>query len=125
MSCCGQHKDRDGKPMPPVDSPNRISPGDPCVFCAYKHFHTARRLAEEPFYTAKNRGDIVGELVLAQWHLWKLNHLDLCRQLRDARHLVEHFREKEIDWTPMIEAFDAILTAENDLEKQQTDKKEE
>ena len=108
MSCgCGQR----GEKRP--DVPETIAPDEPCIYCAYKHFHTARRLAAEPFYTAKNRGDIEGELVLSQWHLWKLTHLDLCRDLRNIRHKVESFQEQEIDWSPAILTFDSLLALEN------------
>lgn len=113
MNCCGQHKRRDGSTEPASDRPERkILPDDPCVFCAYKHFHTARRLVQEYGYTAENRGDAVGELVLGAWHLWKTENIRLAEKVRDIRHKIEHRRESEVDWGPATDEFDLLIKAE-------------
>jgi len=103
MGCgCGKHKD--GKATPRADAPG-IAPTDPCVFCAEKHLATAYALAQESGYVPLNRARIIGELVASQWHLWRLS-LPLAEKIRDVRHLVQHRKESEIDWAPLISEMD-------------------
>lgn len=112
--------------MPKADVAEKILPSEPCVFCAEKHFHTARRLVEEYGYTAVNRGNAIGELVLCQWHLWKTGNDALCEMVRAARHLIQQRREAEVDWHPLLTAIDWLASQEasKDLEETKTDKKE-
>lgn len=104
--CCGNHND------PAPKSTRKTRPTDPCVQCAYKHFHTARRLVEEYGYTAENRGSAVGELVLCVWHLWKTGNDALAEQVRDIRHTIQEHREAEVDWHPVVTALDWIVVSE-------------
>jgi hypothetical protein len=38
-------------------------------------------------------------------HLWRLS-LPLAEKIRDVRHLVQHRKESEIDWAPLISEMD-------------------
>lgn len=111
MSCgCGQHAVGRGE----VDKPLRIKPDAECVFCGYKHFCAARAFWREGLasgYTTENRADICGELTAAQWHLWRKDYA-LAQMIRDIRHLVEHGREAEVDWSPALSAIDTLRLRE-------------
>jgi hypothetical protein len=112
MSCgCGQHKDRTGKPLEKADTPEKILPAEECVMCAEKHLSTAYALAQERGYVPVNRQRIIGELVACQWHIWKTN-LKLAESIRDIRHLIQHRREVEIFWEPVLSAIDSEVQKE-------------
>lgn len=117
MSCCGQHRDRTGKSLPNADVPYAIAPAEPCALCADKHLSTAYALAGEAGYadTIEYRKRICGELVLATWHIWRIDY-GLAEKLRDARHLAQRNRLAAIDWRPILAAMDARVTAEEKKE---------
>lgn len=75
-----------------VDRPGTKRPEEPCVFCAEKHLSTAYALAQEGGYEGKNRLRMIGELVLAQWHLW-LDHRAIAVKIRDLRHAVQSWKQ--------------------------------
>ncbi len=79
---CTCHKQHDAK----LDFAKR--PEEPCIYCAEKHIAAASALARENGYEAVNRSMMLGELILAQWHLW---HLDrpLGERVRDLRHALQ------------------------------------
>lgn len=65
-------------------------PEEPCIYCAEKHIAAAAALARENGYEAANRVMLVGELVLAQWHLWNLpGQRALAERVRDLRHALQ------------------------------------
>ena len=63
-------------------------PTEPCYLCAEKHIATAAALARENGYDSANRVMLIGELVLAQWHLWSLDR-KLAESVRDLRHQIQ------------------------------------
>lgn len=93
-----------------IDAPHLIRPDEPCLFCAEKHLAAAMQLANECGYEAPNRQKIVGELVLAQWHLYRKNY-SLAEKLRDIRHLVQSREESKIGtaWTEICMAVDSLI----------------
>lgn len=107
MACgCGKHGAVAG-----IDAPRSIRPGEPCVFCAEKHFSTAYALDGENGYGAVNRMRLIGELVLAQWHLWQ-QHPDTAAAIRNIRHAIEHHQAVPAEaWMQPAEAL-AQLTAD-------------
>lgn len=72
-------------------------PNEFCVVCIEKHISTAMSLAHEIGYVDINRPFIIGELGAAQLHIGN-NHPVLFNFIREARHLVQHGKESEIDW---------------------------
>lgn len=114
MGCgCGKHG--------PVSSdvPAVTRPDSPCVFCAEKHFATAFALAGENAYEAVNRLRLIGELVLAQWHLWE-RQPKTARAIRDIRHAVEHHLPVGSDaWEAVALDLDALTAAAADSETTQ------
>ena len=81
---CSCHKQHDKN----LDFAKR--PEEPCIFCAEKHIAAAAALARENGYEAMNRTMLVGELILAQWHLWNLPDLrPLAERVRDLRHALQ------------------------------------
>lgn len=107
MSCCGGHT-KSGRG---TDSPFYIAPEEPCVLCAEKHLATAYALACESGYATPNRQRIIGELVAAQWHLFR-EHGDLAMKIRAMRHLAQRRNEEKIDWLPALAEIDRIAAAE-------------
>ena len=91
-----------------VDSFGRKRPSTRCVFCAEKHVSTAYALAQERGYEGTNRAWIIGELVLAQWHL---AGGEAAEKLREARHLVQARREKDVDWSGVLVAVADLAAA--------------
>lgn len=75
-----------------------------CAYCAEKHFATAYALAREAEsaaeYAEADRAFVIGELVLAQWHLGKDS--PAAAALREARHLVQARRAGEVDWGMLL-----------------------
>lgn len=109
MGCgCGNHKDRTGKPMPPMDA-HEILPSEPCIFCAEKHLSYAYHLSKEVGYSAPNRQDIIGALVAVQWHIHRDNY-PFAVKLRNARHLIQERQESSVQWLPLLVEMDAIVT---------------
>ena len=88
MACSCKHNQR---------SPDGLEkkPRTPCVFCAEKHLSTAYVLANEVGYEDLNRMYIIGELVLAQWHLKE--HREVAMEIRKLRHFVQNRKEKDMD----------------------------
>lgn len=117
MGCCGKHKRGHGLP----DRAERILPTDECSLCAAKHLATAFVLAQERGYEAVNRAWIVGELCLAQWHLW-YDNLKLASNIREIRHLIQQRRERDVDWNPVLQEMDEVVKTE--LEKENNTKQE-
>ncbi len=68
------------------------------------------QLANECGYEVPNRQKIVGELVLAQWHLYR-KHYSLAEKLRDIRHLVQSREESKIGtaWTEICFEIDSLV----------------
>lgn len=97
-----------------IDAPHLIRPDEPCLFCAEKHLAAAMQLANECGYEVPNRQKIVGELVLAQWHLYR-KHYSLAEKLRDIRHLVQSREESKIGtaWTEVCFEIDSLVQIEN------------
>ena len=93
-----------------IDAPHLIRPDEPCLFCAELHLAAAMQLANECGYEAPNRQKIVGELVLAQWHLYRKNY-SLAEKLRDIRHLVQSREESKIGtaWTEICMDVDSLI----------------
>jgi hypothetical protein len=111
MSCCGKHKTMDGKPAPNYDA-HDVRPTEECVFCAEKHLATAYALAQEKGYEAVNRYRLYGELVEAQWHIWRRS-LPLAEKLRELRHLAQMRKDISAEqWREAIRMMDEITTAE-------------
>lgn len=106
MSCCGKHKDRNGT-QAQFDSFD-ILPTEECIFCGEKHFSTAYALAVEKGYESPNRQRIIGELVAAQWHLWKKAPA-IAARLRDIRHTVQQRKESSIRWTIECKIIDDFI----------------
>ena len=111
MGCCGQHAKSRGKADVPLAKSALTFPDEPCVFCAEKHLSTAWRIGKECGYESPNRQMAIGELVAAQWHLYR-EHLDLAKKIRDARHLIQWRREIEVDWAPIIAEINSLCDAE-------------
>ena len=122
MNCCGKHKrlltettkPTNGEQKAPKElsfSDYAILPNDQCVFCAEKHLSDAWDLVREAGYIFPNRQKIIGALGSASSHLF-VEHRELSRQIRDARHLVQFRREEEIDWLPLVSKMDALANAE-------------
>ena len=109
MSCCGKHLSVEAGGMP--DVARRTLPTDECVFCAEKHFSTAKRLAVERGYEGPNRQDVIGEICLAQWHCWHVSPA-CAESMRKARHLVQLRREGEVEWAEISRMVDALASAE-------------
>jgi hypothetical protein len=107
MSCCGKHTKERGLP----DMPRPILPSDECVLCAEKHLSTAYSLAQERGYADANRQYIVGELVLAQWHLWHVS-IRLAEIIRGIRHQIQMRQEAAVQWGPVLAEMDALATSE-------------
>lgn len=84
-----------------------------CAYCAEKHFATAYALAREAEsaeeYAEVDRAFIVGELVLAQWHLGKDS--PAAAALREARHLVQERRGVEVEWGRLLDAVGKAVEA--------------
>lgn len=94
-----------------IQSPDyTITPEAECIFCGEKHFSTAMALAHELGYVAVNRQSIIGELVLAQWHIWRKD-FQLAESLRDLRHIIQNRRENELknEWEIISEHFDKLI----------------
>lgn len=108
MSCCGKHATEKGIG---IDTARKFVPTDECVFCAEKHLATAYALAQENFYEAKNRDRAIGELCLAQWHIYHLD-MEIAKQMREMRHLIQMRKEKEIEWTPALNVMAALVEKE-------------
>lgn len=109
MGCCGKHNERTAAGLPDVE--RRILPSDECVLCAEKHLATAYALAVECGYEGVNRPSIIGQLCLAQWHVY---HADakLAELIRDLRHVVQQRREAEADWMSVLAGIDDLANAE-------------
>ena len=109
MGCgCGNHKDRNGRPMPVMDA-HEILPSEPCIFCAEKHLSYAYHISKEVGYAAPNRQDIIGALVAAQWHIYRDNY-QFAVKLRNARHLIQERKESSVSWLPHITEMDSIVS---------------
>lgn len=52
-----------------------------------------------------------GELCLAQWHIYHID-IELAKQMREMRHLVQMRKEKEIVWTPALNSMAALVEKE-------------
>ena len=113
MGCCGNHRRELHGNTGHGDRPRLgiTQPDDPCVFCAEKHFATAKRLAYEVGYDGPNRQDVLGELVLCGWHLARSGALDLWNEVRRIRTLIQFRRENEVDWRKAAMGIDALATA--------------
>ena len=100
-----------------VDAPHLILPDEPCLFCAEKHISTAMQLANECGYEVPNRQKIIGELVLAQWHLYR-DHYSLAEKLRDIRHLVQS-RESKIGsaWADVCSEIELLIRKQQSEEE--------
>ena len=107
MACgCMKHKGA-------TDRPRLTRPDEPCVFCGEKHLATAYALAQEGGYEVKNRMRMIGELVLAQWHLWAA-HKEVAEKIRDIRHAVQAREATPQErWGPALEAVSALTLAES------------
>ena len=110
MSCCGKHMTMDGKPVPKYDAHN-VRPTEECVFCAEKHLATAYALAQENGYADANRYRIIGELVEAQWHIWRKS-VQLAEMLRAMRHEIQMRNEASVDWREPIKVMNIIAETE-------------
>ncbi len=119
MPCCGQHRGPGGRRLLPIDGPSTISPTEQCLFCAEKHLSTAYALAMESGYETPNRQRIVGELVSAQWHLFRTDY-SLAEIIRAARHAIQMREETKVEWAPMLAAVSALVETELDKEKVRT-----
>ena len=108
MGCCGKHIKRDGKDAPNADTPKPIAPAEECVQCGEKHLSTAYALAQERGYETPNRQRIIGELVLAQWHIWKKD-LKLAEAMCAVRHLIQYGKIAEVDWMELLTGMDALV----------------
>lgn len=86
-------------------------PKTPCIFCAEKHLSTAFALAKESGYEDINRQWVIGELVLAQWHM--KNFPEEAMEIRKIRHLVQSRKEKEVVWEPILEKIGKLAESEN------------
>lgn len=109
MACSCRNKKADA-----VDIPHTVTPTEPCIFCAEKHFSTALSLIQEVGYESPNRQSIIGEIVLAQWHIYRMDY-HLAEDLRDLRHLIQNRRETEVtaDMLKKIsDKFDVIINME-------------
>jgi len=108
---CGCRGGVGGKLM--ADVPKRMTrPEEACVFCAEKHFSAAWALARENGYYGANLQRLVGELILAQWHLWE-KHRALAEKLREIRHGLQHGpRPREEDWERLALEVGAVADAE-------------
>ena len=91
-------------------------PTEHCVYCGEKHISTAYALFRESGYEDINRQFIVGELVLAQWHL-KHKYIEISLLLRDARHLIQERRESEVDWDTILSLIDKIVSQQLDADR--------
>jgi len=111
MTCCGQHRAKNGKLLPPVDVPFTVAPSEPCVMCAEKHLSTAYALMMESGYETPNRQRIIGELVGAQWHLYR-THFNLAASIRAARHLIQMRQESQVEWNKLLTEMDALARKE-------------
>ena len=114
MSCCGKHRKAAPKDTPARKTATGIYPAEGCELCAEKHLSTAFALAGEAGYVAVNRQRIIGELTACALHLYK-EHAELAEKVRAIRHMIQHRREAEVDWTPMLAEIDAL--AKTELEK--------
>lgn len=91
-------------------------PREPCIYCAEKHLSTAFALANELGYEKFNRQYIIGELVLAQWHLKE--HILEALKIRDIRHLVQQRKEKEVKWDDALSSINELI--EKSIEETKT-----
>lgn len=106
MSCCGKHlTGDDGGRL-------GIKPTDPCILCAEKHFHSARRLMQEYGYTETNRGDAIGELALCAEHLWKLNMEPLAGTVRRIRVSIQFRKDPGALWRSAWTMISQVAEAE-------------
>lgn len=110
-------KNRKGKS---ADIPYDKRPEDPCLYCAEKHVSTAMQLIAESGYIGMNRQRIIGELVLAQWHIYRLDY-PTAVALRDIRHLIQNRRESEVTES----MFDLICAKLDELISSHTVKKDD
>ncbi len=114
MGCCGEHRKliaKDGS-LALADRPTRpvpIKPVDQCALCAEKHLATAYALAQEGSYSGVNRARVIGELVCCQWHLYG-EHKELAAKVRDIRHLIQHRRDSEVNWSPVLAEINEICS---------------
>ena len=94
MACSCRHnqKVRDGEEK---------RPKSPCIFCAEKHLSTAYALQKETNYEEINRQWIIGELVLAQWHMKEFP--EEAMEIRKIRHQIQSRKEKEVVWDKILE----------------------
>ena len=108
MSCaCKKHAAKDAQ----ADTPELISPDVPCVLCGDKHLSTAFALHRETGYSIEDRARIVGELVLAAWHVWT-HAIELARLLRDMWHQIQMRSEDEVDWTQALNMMNELVKKE-------------
>jgi len=114
MGCCGHFKElreirRAGTSVP--DRQETIAPSEACIFCAEKHLSTAWRLATERGYGGINRLAIIGELVLAQWHIFETDEA-LAKSIRAMRHIVQQRRKEKIIWDAPLRRMNELAAAE-------------
>lgn len=90
-------------------------PDEPCIYCAEKHFSTALRLAMESGYENLNRQHIIGELVLAQWHLEHFNRSG-AMAIRNIRHIIQNRQEDKAvsEWRKIGLQFDRLIRLDLD-----------
>lgn len=108
MACSCQNKT-----VQKVDIPHIIKPDESCIFCAEKHLSTAMRLVKENGYIKVNRQNIIGELVLFQWHTYE-NFKSLAEKGRNLRHMIQQRRENEItdQWENLCIEINSLIEKE-------------
>lgn len=94
------------------------TPKTQCLLCAEKHFATARKAHSEHPYEAVNRIDVIGELRLAENHVYK-DYPTLARYLRNLRHMIQYRRETETEsrWIGIIHELDLLIAQELQLDE--------
>ena len=91
-------------------------PNEYCLFCAEKHFSTAKQAYYELGYQRTNRQLIIGQLELARKHLSKDEKLQL--KIRDLRHRIQDRKVTitESEWDQICLLIDRKINQENGVE---------
>ena len=92
----------------PYHDAHDIMPDEECILCAEKHYSYAMQLSKEIGYVAINRQKIIGELVAAQWHIYKYNE-ELANKIRDIRHFVQERMHHLVEWDSLCVKFDELI----------------
>lgn len=80
---------------------------------------TAWRLAHECGYSKPNRSVIIGDIAMAQVHLFRFNY-EIAERLRDIRHRIQRTEGQHItgDWNILAQNLDVAITpAINDIKE--------